>query len=249
VNTVKTAALAVSITGAVTIVTALIVLLVPGAIPGPAEPDHPAGFTDTLLWFELAKDADEVFANLGPADDPVGMERREKLDRVNRLDFAFLIAYSSFNGALVILVWALNRGNAFGKSLAAVGAGSIFAALMLVGDVLENIQLLRLTGYADPREVPVGVVRELNVWTRVKWGAIFANTALLGAGFGLAFSEKKRLAIPVVLVMGAAAAIGFLSIGADAYRNYLELAALLLVPIWFGCWIAGMAILIRPQES
>lgn len=234
---VRLAALAVVLTGLATIVMAIVLTVVPGTMPSPATLDHPAKFTNTILWFELVNDVDEVFAVLGPFDDSVGVERREKLDRVNQLDFGFMVAYSAFNGALVILVWSLNRGRRFWNGLSLVGAGAILAALMLVGDVIENLQLLQLTGYDTANDISADVMRQLNVWTRVKWGALFAESVLLAWGYAVYFlrtteSRGQWSGLIVALCFAAAAVVGFPSLMVDSIRYWLEFASLCLFPAW-----------------
>ncbi len=252
--TVRVAALAVVLTGLATIIMAIVLTVAPGAMPPPATMDHAAKFTNTILWFELAKDVDEVFAVLGPFDDAVGVERREKLDRVNQLDFGFMVAYSAFNGALVILVWSLNRGRRFWNGLSLVGAGTIFAALMLVGDVIENLQLLQLSGFATTDDVPAEVMRQLNVWTRVKWGALFAESILLAWGYAVYFLRptENRLqwaGLIVALSFAAAAVIGFPSLAVDSIRYWLETASLCLFPAWLLSLFHAGFLVLKPKRS
>jgi len=233
----RQAAIAVTITGVATIVTAIILVVVPGTAPLPATADHPAKFTNTILWFELAKDAEEVFANLGPADDPIGQDRREILDGINRWDFGFMVAYSAFHGALFVLVWRLNRGRGFWNGRLYVSEGLFLAVVMLVGDVFENIQLLRLTGYDTASDVPAGVMHQLNVWTRVKWGAIFAASALLAVGYAVYFLRPSakplsRAGLFIALAFLAAAGIGFPSLAVESLRYWVEAASACLLPAW-----------------
>lgn len=233
----RLAANVVILTGIATIVTMLLLIVIPGAALPPAATDHSSKFTNSMLWFELAKDADEVFANLGPADDPIGRDRRANLDAANQWDFGFMVAYSAFNGALVLLVWTLNRGARFWNGLSLAGAGIILAALMLVGDVLENMQLLRLTGFATADEVPEEVMRQLNVWTRVKWGAIFAETMLLAWGYAVYFLKPAanrihRAGLIIAMAFLASAGSGIPSIAVESLRHWLEIASACIAIAW-----------------
>ena len=246
--TVRLAALVVVLTGVATIFTAIVMTVVPGTVPPPASSEHAAKFTNTIIWFELVKDVDEVFAVLGPFDDLTGMERREKLDRVNQLDFGFMVAYSAFNGALVILVWTLNRGRRLWQGLSLIGVGTMLAALMLVGDVIENLQLLRLTGYASVNDVPAEVMRQLNVWTRVKWGALFAESILLAWGYSAYFlrpgeNRIQRAGLVIAICFAAAAVLGFPSLTVVSIRYWLESASACLLPAWlFSLFHAGFLV-------
>lgn len=250
-SSTRQAAFAVAITGVATLVTAMLLVVIPGAAPSPATTGHPAGFTNTILWFELAKDADEVFANLGPSDDPTGQERREVLDGINRWDFGFMVAYSTFHGALFVLIWTLNRGRRFWSGRWYVIEGLFFAGVMLVGDVFENIQLLRLTGYADASDVTAGVVHQLNVWTRVKWGAIFAASALLAVGYAVYFLRPSakpfsRAGLITAILFLAAAGLGFPSLAVESLRHWVEHASICLLPAWVLALGHGARIALRP---
>ncbi len=236
-NTTRLAALAVTLTGIATLITAALLFAVPGAVPLPATSDHASKFTNTILWFELAKDADEVIAVLGPSDDPEGIERREIVDEVNRWDFGFMVAYSSFFGALVVFVWTLNRDRRFWNEMGIVGVGVMLAVMMLAGDVLENRQLLRLTGYASSGDIPAAIMRDLNLWTRVKWGAIFAESVLLAWGYAVYFLRPgvtawRQSGLVIAFFFAVTALIGFPSLLVDSVRYWLETASLVLVPAW-----------------
>jgi hypothetical protein len=48
---------------------------------------------------------------------------------------------------------------------------------------MENTQLLKLTRYGDSATVPWEVILNLEVFTRMKWGAIFLASAHLGLSY------------------------------------------------------------------
>ncbi len=242
------------LTGVATVITAAVMFVVPGAVPTPATSGHASKFTNSILWFELAKDADEVFAVLGPSSDPNGINRREIVDAVNRWDFGFMVAYSSFFGALAIFVWTLNRGRRFWNGFGVVGVGAILATIMLVGDVFENSQLLRLTGFETASDIPAEIMRELNIWTRVKWGAIFAESALLAWGFTVYFlrpgaSRFQRAGLIVPFLFAATALIGTPSLIVGSIRYWLEFGSVFLIPAWLLSLMHGSMILVKGEAS
>jgi hypothetical protein len=124
----------------------------------------PAGFHSPIVAFELAANQDEVetmFKQEGSAEREA---LRNAMDRGNQADFIFLILYA---GLLATVALGL------GQRTVAFGLAPLAAA----ADVVENLQLLAITralgaDYAAP-------LAQLQIWTRIKWGAIALALAWL----------------------------------------------------------------------
>ncbi len=194
------------------------------------------GFQQALLWFEFVIEGQEVGAIFG--SNPEDAERlRRTLDLVNRIDFAFLVAYPMYCFALLSLLRLRARG---GEGLRLL-EGSLILLLSLamsIGDALENLSLLRLSDVAiAPEEIAVQI-QSLRFWSDLKWIAIFVHL-LLCAGFAWQALRRQgavRLLWINLLPAGAAllglAAVLGRHIGAADWRAYVEIASLGLSLSW-----------------
>ncbi len=111
------------------------------------------------------------------------------------------------------------------------GADVALAALLLFGDILENNQLLKLTGYTSPDDTDTGVIVLLMAFTRVKGFAIFL------ASLGLAVLYARRLgrrwtAYIFVALYASSAIVRFISFFAPGWRAALELSSNLMRAAW-----------------
>lgn len=222
-----------TLAGVAALAVALIMQTVLGPVPEPATIPNEPGFKTTMMWIELAGNPEEVFANLGEFSEEPGQSRRRVLDRVNHADFVFLTAYSLFMGGLVWLVNGLCevRPKSFAKTRVFLLLGVVCIFLMFIGDIIENLQLLDLTTYEEESEVSTTTLARLQLWTRVKWGALFAVSILLASGYFDHFRFHGGAAIALLYV--AAACVGSVAISVTTFRNLIEPAsAYLLASAW-----------------
>jgi hypothetical protein len=218
------------IAGTGTLVVAIALQIVPGKAPAPATMPNEPGFKTAMLWLELADSAEEVFANLGDSSQPEGQLRRRTLDTANKIDFLFLAFYSTFHACLFLLLLRSNDG---GRLDALMLAGGLCLALcMFTGDILENIQMLQLTGYQYLEDIPDSIVAKLEFWTRVKWGAIFVAALLLSTVYFRRFGPSVALLIGVPYL--AAGTLGLIGIFYFPARNLIEVSTLPIAIAWGG---------------
>lgn len=149
------------------VVGAAVAAFVFAAWMGGIQKDIPKGLG---LKLELASSRQEALALLDGAP-------RETLNRSINVDYGFLVAYSILNAALFLFLRALAPAGSWLRHPAFVAVGLILAALMLVGDAVENQQM-----QACIHETISGPFL-LAVFARMKWLALGVASLLLGAAF------------------------------------------------------------------
>lgn len=167
---------------------------------GPTSPVRQGihGLSNVVIGFELATEPEHVFMLLGAPGDPDREAAIRAMDRVNRLDFAFLLAYPALQ--LAIAAWLVARGLAPRPLLIAVAG---LAAAMSAGDAVENLQLLALSGLTE-QDAMLPLLARLRVATAVKWGALFLASAALAPFLWREPSRWRWAALP----FGLAALLG-----------------------------------------
>jgi hypothetical protein len=158
------------IAGLVMVVLSVVLLVVLPAAP--ARRNLP-GIQSPIIGFELARTPEDVAGLLGDPGTPERAEYAARMDRGNWLDFAFMVAYAAFHAAIALRLAASGR---LSRSLLVVLL--VLAADMLVFDALENRELLILSGAAPSPLMDASLAR-LQVFTLLKWYAIFGSAALL----------------------------------------------------------------------
>ncbi|MEB2285054.1 MAG: hypothetical protein B6D46_09950 [Polyangiaceae bacterium UTPRO1] len=188
----------------------------------PAERNVP-GFTSPVVGFELATTPEEVLGILGHPGNPARAAVVERMNRGNRIDFLFMIAYPALYIGIVLLLRA--RGRLTG-SLGRVAM--LLPGVMWLGDVLENRELLALAALTDPAAM-AGALARLRPCTLVKWHALFAMSILVAYPI---WKDRSwwRWAGPV---FGAAGSVGLASVLAPPAT---EIAAYLLSLGWLATW-------------
>jgi hypothetical protein len=176
------AALAVVVLGVITLVVALFIPKVPKLDPGAAT--NP-GFRamDTRVWFELVHSPRELADILPAGTSAAGVKMRAALDAVNRVDCVLIPAYTLLNA---MFFWFLGGAFSPGWARRFMVIGLVLCPVMLVGDYLENYELFGLTKVVgDVLQSPEVAARihHLEVFTRIKWGALFLACALLGTSY------------------------------------------------------------------
>lgn len=174
----------------------LVVLL--GIFP-PGAPGLPDGYVTPVIAFEFARTPEDVRAifDITPADAREAYI--EKMDRGNRLDFAFMVVYSLF-----LFLFSIKCYEAKGSKILLMGA--FFSVSALAGDIIENIQLLGIT-----ENLAVGTFQGhlylLHIFTWIKWMSICLVFAVLSLYFysGTVFSKILSLFGVLALAAGIAA--------------------------------------------
>lgn len=193
--------------GVVTLVLSIAMALA-GSASHPATSQGNPGFKSAVLWLELVRSPEEVFAALG-SPGPGGDVLRARIDRVNRIDLAFLVAYSLLNfGALWIFAAGARGNRGPGGPLAALAF--LLALAMAVGDAVEDAQLFVLTRARAPGDVGAEVLSALRCFSDAKWTALFVALGVGGALWALPRRSSRVAWIAVVPL--ASATIGLVGI-------------------------------------
>ncbi len=155
--------------------TVLLVLSVAALATFPATPARRnlPGFQSPIIGFELARTPEQVADLLGDPGTPERAEYAARMDRGNRLDFVFMLAYAAFHAGIALRLAALGR---LPRRVLIVLL--VLAADMALFDGLENRELLFLSTAAPSPEMTSSLAR-LHVFTLLKWYAIFGSAALL----------------------------------------------------------------------
>jgi len=182
------------VTGILGLGTVLMTLIMTAIGPRPAAP-LPAGFITPVLAYEFATTDADVAALFAPVGQPAGETVRAAMDRVNRLDFLYIVFYGGFLTTFALVCARATRQPVF--LLAAA-----LAPLIMLADVLENVQLLAITARLGTTDIAVQLAR-LRWFTWLKWGGLALWFLLLRpyflarGGFGRAIALASLL--PLVL--------------------------------------------------
>ena len=158
------------VAGAVMLVLSVVLLAVFPVTP--ARQNLP-GVQSPIIGFELARTPEDVAGILGDPGTPERAEYAARMDRGNRFDFAFLLAYATFHAAIALRLAARGR-----LSRALLVVLLVLAADMALFDALENRELLVLSSATPSPEMTAALAR-LRVFTLLKWYALFGSAALL----------------------------------------------------------------------
>lgn len=145
--------------------------------PRPTAP-LPAGFFTPVLAYEFAAEEAEVTDLFAPLGQPAGEAVRADMDRVNRLDFLYILLYGGF-----LVTFALTCARLTGRRLFV--AAAVLAVAIMVADVLENTQLLAMTARLGTGDLAPNLAR-LHWFTWLKWGGLALWFLLLWPYFGRA---------------------------------------------------------------
>lgn len=200
-----------------------------GVFPaGPVERNVP-GFVSPVVGFELASTPEHVLGILGHPDNPARAAAVAGMNRGNRLDFLFMVAYPMLYVGMLLLLQARGR-------LPSGPARMLFAlpVVMWFGDAMENRQLLRLADLTDAAAMAAPLGR-LRLFTTMKWHALFGTSLLIAYPI---WQDRSwwRYAGPIFAV---AALVGFASVVA---LPAIEIAAYLLSLAWIVTWVYSLRV-------
>lgn len=135
----------------------------------PPKEKIPQGYGSSILAFEFASDkgeADEVF-------QPLTTGEVAGLDRINYIDFGFMIMYGLF-----LFTFMSQSGELFGSTL--LHYGKWIAPVIVIADVIENIQLLDLSAaYSTSQPYSETALLLLAIFTWTKWLSLAVAFALI----------------------------------------------------------------------
>lgn len=209
--------------------TAVVVLAVVLLIVLPAEPvsENVPGFFSAVVGFELASRPDHVSSILGELGSPERAEAARRMDLGTRIDFLYALAYAAFYVGITLLLAARTRiSRGVQVMLYAL------AAVMVLGDWLENRELLVLCWMTDGQEIAEALPR-LRFLTLVKWYAIYAASAIVATAIWREVGWWRWSAIFFAL----AAALGFSSL---IYLPAIEYGGFALVVAWIATYVRAL---------
>lgn len=127
-------------------------------------PSLPRGFITPIIAFEFIESSEEIYQLFGKENSPERDAMVEAMNRGNRLDFIYMIFYSSF-----LFFFAIQCARETGMRICYLGA--LLALIVLAGDFLENLQLLGITSKLASGSFE-GELMALKIFTWQKWGGI-----------------------------------------------------------------------------
>jgi len=202
------------IIGICVIITSIVLLMI---FPGRAH-RLPPGFFTPIIAFEFIQTPQEVLDLFGPVESEQHQELVKAMDLGNRIDFLYLVFYNAF---LFVFCWKVSMIT--GRKVYLLG--SLMACVILAGDFLENIQLLKITSRLDSGSFTPQLAL-LRIFTWQKWGGMVVAFLIL-----LPYFLKGGILSRVIAACSVAAAV--LSVLALTYRGIAhELFSLSVVVVF-----------------
>lgn len=166
------------------------------------------GGKGVMVDFELAQSWNDVQPILQGIQNPAAL-----LDPQLKVDYGFLLSYPLLNAALFLFVRQLVPAGSWVRHPLVLAAGLALAVLMLMGDAVENAELLSLTKLPPTPELPIPaplfaqILSTLGLFSRLKWATLGVSSVILGAAFLTVPPENLLFhgAGPVLLLAFAAA--------------------------------------------
>lgn len=238
----KKAALLVLIGATLTIISASIMMLMGGGSHAPHTFPNDYGFSDAIVWFELISSPEELFLVLGPHDSKAGTILRQNMDLINVYDYLFMSAYSLFHIPIFLFLYIMNsqKKSLPGKTIIYGTGIGVLVLGMWIGDIFENIQLLKLTQFQDIESVQQTVLINLQIWTRVKWVSLFVSLLIMGIAYLMYYGKSFWTLGSLVFFCGFVA--GMVSLVIPANKALLEPAGALMAVCWI--WVLVHSILV-----
>ena len=147
------------------------------------------GFFTPIIAFEFVETPEEVYQLFGAMNSPEQQEMVKAMNLVNRLDFVYMLLYSTF-----LLAFSVKCAEETGSKTCYTGAFT--SIVVLAADFLENLQLLGITSKLQTEGFEQHLAY-LRVFTWLKWGGIAVTFLLL-----LPYLTKGNLYSKIVGVFG-----------------------------------------------
>ncbi|MFN2151762.1 MAG: hypothetical protein ACK2T5_09220, partial [Anaerolineales bacterium] len=144
---------------AVIFVSVINLMVFPQTLPGQIE-----GIRSPIIAFEFAETVAEINTLFGSAGSPERANMVRQMNQGNTLDYLYMLLYSGF---LFSFSWTAAKQS--GKKWLYLGA--VLAVLALLGDALENVQLLTITANLESGDFGDALAR-LHWLTWLKWGSL-----------------------------------------------------------------------------
>lgn len=242
---VRSTAFLVLLSGLALLLTYFALLIGAGGNPKPFTYPNEKGFTSAIVWFEFARTPEEVFQVLGEFESDQGKEIRSVMNRMNKWDFPFMTSYSLYHACAFLFTFALARagGRKFFNTSRYLYLGFLLSFIMLVGDIVETVQLLRLTEFPNEQSIPQFSLDLLFYFSRAKWVALGLASVLFGVNLAGHFGKRLALILPIVLTSGGI----MILMGVFVFEALAELAVPFMALGWIGLLVYSY-IYIRPKK-
>lgn len=133
------------------------------------------GFITPIIAFEFIETPQEVEKFFGKADSPERKRMFHAINLGNRLDFIYMVLYTSF--LFAFLLQCLKK-----KESIILYLGLALSIVVMAGDFLENIQLLEITAKLQNTSFEKELFF-LKIFTWQKWGGLALLFLILSSYF------------------------------------------------------------------
>lgn len=185
----------------------------------------PQGYSSSIVAFEFASNNDELITVLSP----LNRSDLRDMDRLNYVDFGFMILYGIFLFLTMSRLGTLH-GHTFLRRM------RWLVLIAVIADAIENIHLLKLTdyfrGFTNSQE---GLIFWLSIFTWIKW--LLLALSLSAIGYSLVKAKKYViLGTPLLLifVLGIVARITLRPVIEDSFAGSVFLGFFL---VWILCFL------------
>ena len=147
----------------------------------------PLGYNSTIIAFEMVSNENELKEVL----EPLTQDEVKGLDKLNYVDFGFMLTYGFFLWLYATLL---------GKNLSLPYLLKVrwLSAIVVLADVIENIQLLKLSSYMNGGLSGIdSSITQLAIFTWIKWLLL----AVIFVAIGYALLKLKGYSKPIGAIL------------------------------------------------
>ncbi len=198
-----------------------------GEIVRPAEYPNEQGFTQAIFFFEFLNNPQEVQLALGDPKTDEGKSIRQAMDALNTYDFLFMVLYPLLIAVLILFLHKkiIYEGYEISQNRLLMWMGAIFAVLMCLSDLYENIQLFKISSFISLSAISDDLIGTLRVTTRIKNITIGGGTLILIYFYTVYFKKSWKLLLPLIYLISVL--ISVVAITFSSQRYLIEVAATL----------------------
>ncbi|MCP4416515.1 MAG: hypothetical protein GY805_07830 [Chloroflexi bacterium] len=213
-------------TGFIGIAVIIVSLILMGINPKEA-PKMMEGFKTPILAFEFVQTNEEIVDLFG-SDAEIRADLVQAFDLGSKVDFIYMIVYSAF-----LFSFSQTAVKQTGRKLFYVGL--LLAGIIFLGDLLENVQLLRITAVIDSGSFDPQLAL-LPIFTWVKWGGLALYFLLLTPYFFSFPAIFPRIIGIVAILVFALGGSSFLNRSALNEYYALSIALMFVLMIGYSFW-------------
>lgn len=178
-----------------------------------------------IIAFEFAETPEEIYTLFGANGTPEQAAMIQAMNQGNRLDYLYMLLYSGF-----LFSFAVLAARHTGKNWLYTGAA--LAVLAFVGDALENVQLLAITGKLASGGFTAELAR-LHWLTWLKWGSLATYFVVIGVGLWRGNGRLAKLITITAVVTFLLGLVSFIQRGPTTEPFTLAIAVMFVLLIVF----------------